>query len=241
VARIDGEGDLLPVDDRPLEGRVPDIGGLEEVANPAGPRSGTRAESMITRVRMMSRRASDPRAGGGGHIGLDAMGHVLAMGPDAGIREEVRYDLYGRPTCWRTLREGREAACVSIEWERGRVVRCHDAAEDVWEIVSYDAAGRPTRVHELPGGAVRTLTYDLRSRPVRECRRIGRRTRELRIEWDLADRERRVLGASEDGVSEIEIEFIYEAGTRVSTVLRQRPHEPGFGQASVRSSPRTGD
>jgi YD repeat-containing protein len=226
ITRRDGEGEVLAEHVRPLEGRLPHDCGLDPVANPAGPRSGTRAAAMVARVRLLARRASVPRARRDADIELDALGHVRAVGSSTGMREEVRYEPYGRPIEWRLLCQGREAARVSITWRNGRIARCHDAGEDVWEIVAYDPAGRPSRVHELPRGAVRTLTYDLRSRPVRETRTLGGRTRELRIEWDLADRERRILGTSEDGASDIELEFVYAAESGVRTVLRELPREP---------------
>lgn len=133
----------------------------------------------------------------------DMAGNLTAWERPNGMREEFEYDLYGRRTRRSAFRWGALEGEAIFTYDSGELTSVSDLVRGGTEWLFYDAAGRLRRVL-YPDGEDVAFEYDLRSRKVVERYSLPAQGTIQRIdfEYDLADRQVRVLANSTELLAE---------------------------------------
>jgi RHS repeat-associated protein len=122
-------------------------------------------------------------------VEYDLAGHTTARERANGMREEFDYDVYGRMTAHRILRDGALEGEATFTWDRGRLVARSDSIRGTTELYGYDAAGRLATTLFGYGESL-TREYDLRGRLVAEVWTLPGSgvVADVGYVYDLADR-----------------------------------------------------
>jgi RHS repeat-associated protein len=127
-------------------------------------------------------------------VEYDLAGHTTARERANGMREEFDYDVYGRMTAHRILRDTALEGEATFTWDRGRLAARSDSIRGTTELYGYDAAGRLATTFFGYGESL-TREYDLRGRLVAEVLSVPGSgvVADVGYVYDLADRRIAIL------------------------------------------------
>jgi RHS repeat-associated protein len=127
-------------------------------------------------------------------VEYDAAGNQTARELANGMREEYEYDVYGRMTRQRALRDGVLEGEAEFSWSAGRLVARYDSIRGLTETYAYDGAGRLSSTAFGYGETI-AREYDVRGRLTAEIFTVPGAgvVADVGYEYDLADRPVRLM------------------------------------------------
>jgi RHS repeat-associated protein len=163
----------------------------------------------------------------------DLAGNVTSRMRPNGMREEIDYDRYGRPTARRALRGGQLEGELLFTYENGQLSATHDSIRGLSEVYTYDSAGR---LQTTLFGFRETLTreYDLRAQLTREVFNIPGAgvVADIGYAYDLAGRRVQIV---DQLAGEVLVDQLFVGGRLTETLfgnglLRTRAYDPDKGR-----------